>query len=63
MKWKIYKKIPNKNENEQYKLIEADIIAISFLTGKQYLRSTIVKSLEDHNGNYQDTLRELLGGN
>lgn len=47
---------------ESYKLKEADIIAIASLTGKRYLRSSIVECLEKNNGNYQDTLRALLGG-
>ena len=46
----------------KYKLDAADTHAIDTLTRGHYSRSSIIEALTLNNGNYQDTLRHLLGG-
>jgi hypothetical protein len=48
---------------EAYKINDSDVQAISYLARDRYAPAVIKHALEKNNGNYQDTIRYLFGGN
>ena len=50
------------SSNPSYKVTQADIQTISFITRNEFAKHFVVEALVQGEGNYQDTLRYLVTG-